>query len=305
MLEIIVIVLAFIVTVMACAMSVRNPTVLTTSLVADSIPKIVPPETSILAPPPDTSPPEPPLEVDIEDMLNPVDLRVPLEPGNPNMDKWLFVPMGMRCTPSSVKRFQLGIESATYVFDWCQMNVDTMRTILGLQEEDIEPFFRQHMYNLVDRKHPADGSWFPHDSEDFEGIVAKYTRRTKRLLLDLRSDKPKLLVTVTSPYEHSNVETCHKLQRTLSEIIPNSDEIARFVFVSATKSSYRIGNSFYLALFVDNNGGDGAWTQFDKLIAENLRTLSLSTEDWRGSALQNTQDPAVSPCPTSECSQNT
>ncbi len=211
-----------------------------------------------------------------EDILNPIDLRIPLEFGDMDVDQWMFVPMGMRCTSASVKRNELHVKSATYVFDWCQMNVDTMCAVLRLHDDAIEPFFRQYMTELVDHRHPEDNSWFPHDTEEFGALVDKYTRRTRRLLNDLRTEKPKLFITVTSPYEPSNVSICHKLKSTLSQIVPNCDETSRFIFVSATQSSYRIGNAFYLAIFVDNKGGDGAWAVFDKLIGDTIKTLSLS-----------------------------
>lgn len=129
-----------------------------------------------------------------------------------------FVPVGSRC--ASVEIAQKIISQPRFPFDWCQMNVWSMKKVIELEQDYSKEFWSMYFSELDDTKHHTKTqSWFPHDSFstniEMNMTVEKYVRRTERLLQILESPTNKVFLIVFGFPEESSSEATNILYHAL------------------------------------------------------------------------------------------
>lgn len=95
-----------------------------------------------------------------------------------------LIPLGFRCNAACITKEI--VDQPRFVFDWVQMNVDSMIQVLHLNSSEIHTYWEKYFSELDEKNyHKTTGSWFPHDSFTSEkektDTIEKYVRRTERL----------------------------------------------------------------------------------------------------------------------------
>ena len=174
-----------------------------------------------------------------------------------------IIPFGMRC--QAVEVAITYISQARYPFDWCQMNADSMCSIISLQKENVEDFFRRYFsdVDLTTKRHKNTNSWFPHDNiesdADIEDVIQKYIRRTYRLLDAIHTTDTPIVFIIF--FSFPSLDNCKILTQLITTVSNISHADLYFFVVNCDKLSKEESNIFYLYEELDNTKGEGAYTE--------------------------------------------
>jgi hypothetical protein len=195
----------------------------------------------------------------------------------------LLIPMGLRCNAAIVTKAI--VSQPSLPFDWTQMNIESMKTVLQLKEESIRGFWETYFSTLDETNHNQQtNSWFPHDlfgsPEETRNTVDKYERRTKRLLQAFDSPTPKVfLIFFGFPESDSLEKTAHLIMAIRSRVNVEHS----FIVCNAKYDETTIENIHFiyekLPEIVEDEKED-SWSMLTKHVEQRVRKLveSLNLE---------------------------
>jgi hypothetical protein len=174
-----------------------------------------------------------------------------------------IIPLGMRC--QAVEVASTYISQPRYPFDWCQMNIDSMCSIISLQKNNVEEYFRKYFseVDVTTKRHKYTDSWFPHDNiesdVDMEETIQKYIRRTYRLLDAIHTTEVPIVFIIFFSFPYAdNYKILTQLITTVSNI---SHATLSFFVVNCDNLSREESDIFYIYEEADKTKGDAAFTE--------------------------------------------
>jgi hypothetical protein len=153
-----------------------------------------------------------------------------------------LVPVGFRCNAACITKEI--VDQPRFVFDWVQMDIDSMVHIIHLKSSEIRTYWETYFSELDEKKyHKTTGSWFPHDSFESEKekalTVEKYIRRTERFHQVLKTN---IHVYFLIFHGFPDIDTLHKSKHLITEI----------TFLKSTNISFIVCNSIYENIQMEN-----------------------------------------------------
>jgi hypothetical protein len=134
----------------------------------------------------------------------------------------IIIPLGIRCDAKGALNI-IKLSGPDMPFDWCQMSCSSMCEVISLQEDAVSEFWEKYFKNLnKENVNLQTGSWFPHDlhknpngNESMEECIEKYSRRTLRMLYNLKIKDNKIIFTIFQRPSKSSKKWANKIYESL------------------------------------------------------------------------------------------
>lgn len=143
-------------------------------------------------------------------------------------DKYVFVPLGTRCSAAYVVRDQLKKRHFSLPFDWIGMpGIAPMTKFIGLDLPGVDEFMFNYFekVSIASQRHP-DEMWYVHDivgitpdngAEVMREVRERYARRFKRFIELLLSGKSLVFISVMAVADYDDPVQFDKLKQAIRE----------------------------------------------------------------------------------------
>lgn len=204
-----------------------------------------------------------------------------MKPTNP-----IYIPLGTRCNSASIIKNGLGIEQASYPFDWIDIGLPAILEWLKVPEDKLIEYTYAYIKKLT-LINKDDGTWFPHEmlydggenvpelwDKITNNVACKYVRRLKRLHLMLKAPSDILFLTTMPETKDgglltNNINTYEEIKRTIVNLVPHGR--CFFVSINLFRADKQIGNGnlFHINYHIPTTD----WAVYDHTITEKLKEL--------------------------------
>jgi len=183
-----------------------------------------------------------------------------------------LIPLGFRCNAAMVTNAI--VNQPRFVFDWTQMNIQSMIKVLELQPSEIRVFWIQYFAHLnKDKRHTETNSWFPHDTfiteDDMSETVEKYIRRTKRLHQLFNIDAHIIFLIF---HGYPQADSLEKSKEIMSAMVEKKSTNVSFILCNASYLNEENANVYLLhELFVSTDDEVTDWDDLTKRVTSRVK----------------------------------
>lgn len=189
-----------------------------------------------------------------------------------------LIPLGFRCNAAFITNKI--VDQPRFVFDWVQMNIESMICVLKLKTDEIRGYWEKYFSELDEKNyHKITGSWFPHDSfkneEDKAYTLDKYVRRTERLHQVLRTNTHVIFLLFQGFPDTNSLHNSKHIIKTVSSL--KSTNVS-FIVCNSCYENLQIENTclFFEPLYQMYENSDKDW---DDLTSRLTTRVSLFLKD--------------------------
>ncbi len=189
--------------------------------------------------------------------------------------KTYLIPFGFRCNAAIVTNAI--VDQPRFVFDWTQMNIQSMINVLNLEPSDMQTFWKQYFSQLDnENRHTETSSWFPHDNfkteEEKIETVNKYIRRTERLYNLMKTESHVIFLIFNGFPEPDSLE---KSQVLINALLAKKSNNISFIVCNSCFLNQEIMNLnlIYEPLLASNNTSDNDWDDLTSRITARIKII--------------------------------